>query len=919
LPTFFEECQYEYRHGSLEGRSTTIRKMRLFFALICLTAVAYAQSSTPAITSASPNPIDAGGPAFTLTVSVSAFVPAAVVKWSGTPLVTTYVNDNTLNATVPAVLIAICGKYFLTVTNPQNNAVSNSYPVIVNPVLKSISPNLLPAGSGGTTVTASGLGFSSNVYLTLIASGSRSNLATAYGGSTTLTAFVPASALNGIYPVSLFVADPTTGAVSQTLPITLTYASVSAVFQGLYPTPSPNTIYADIASYSGATSFPLVVQGANFIPGAQVLWNGAPLVTAYNAADFLTATVPADLVHNASADNKSTRLVGVSVKNPGAAASNSINLVILPNPFGTTIISLTPPSAVAGGPGLTLTVTGERYVQGSTVLWFRTPLPTTFVSATQLTATIPVDRVATENVATITVSTPGIADSNSLNFPIIAVSPSISKISPDSAIAGGPAFTMTVNGDGFIPASQVTGLAGATTTYVSLNQLTVSVPASAIANVGSHAIQVVSPGPLVSPQAPVFAVKAPTPAITSLIPASVLVGGPDFTLTVNGSNFLSSATVAWNGAALPTTRVSATQLTAIVSAALIAASGTAKISVFNEGPVSSGELALSIASTPVASLASLSPSSAVPGGADFTLTVTGAAFTANSIVQWNGAPLVTTFIGASQLTARVSAALIATAGTASVTVAGNSGPSNALPFTIAPLAPGTSSAGILNAASSLPAIAPGTLIAIYGSNLAAATAQFSAAPLPVLLGGTSVTINGTPAPLLYVSPGQVNAQVPYETKVGTAKLVVTSNGVPSPAVNFEVAATGPGVFTPQQSNHVLALNLADGTLNASQTPARPGQYVTAYLTGQGLVDPAVTTGDVAPSSPFSLPVAPVTVKIGGVAAVIRFAGLAPGFIDGLLQMNVLIPDVPPGELSFDVSIGAVAAAPTVISVASKAP
>src|ERR1035437_2100565 len=207
LPALFEECRYEYRHGSLEGRSTTIRKMRLFFALICLTAVAYAQSSTPAITSASPNPIDAGGPAFTLTVSVSAFVPAAVVKWSGTPLVTTYVNDNTLNATVPAVLIAICGKYFLTVTNPQNNAVSNSYPVIVNPVLKSISPNLLPAGSGGTTVTASGLGFSSNVYLTLIASGSRSNLATAYGGPTTLTAFVPASALNGIYPVSLFVAD----------------------------------------------------------------------------------------------------------------------------------------------------------------------------------------------------------------------------------------------------------------------------------------------------------------------------------------------------------------------------------------------------------------------------------------------------------------------------------------------------------------------------------------------------------------------------------------------------------------------------------------------------------------------------------------------------------------------------------------
>jgi uncharacterized protein (TIGR03437 family) len=76
---------------------------------------------------------------------------------------------------------------------------------------------------------------------------------------------------------------------------------------------------------------------------------------------------------------------------------------------------------------------------------------------------------------------------------------------------------------------------------------------------------------------------------------------------------------------------------------------------------------------------------------------------------------------------------------------------------------------------------------------------------------------------------------------------------------------------------------------------------------------------VAPSSPpFPTPVAPVVVKIGGQIATVQFAGLAPGFI-GLLQINVLIPDVPPGEQSFDVSIGAVLAAPTVISIASKAP
>jgi uncharacterized protein (TIGR03437 family) len=441
-----------------------------------------------------------------------------------------------------------------------------------------------------------------------------------------------------------------------------------------------------------------------------------------------------------------------------------------------------------------------------------------------LTAIVPVELIASEGIAPISVSTPGA--SNAVSFPVVAATPTISSINPTSAVAGGPAFTLTVNGAGFIPASKVTGLAGASTTYVSTSQLTVSVPASAIAIAGSNPIQVINPGQVISAEAPIFAVRAPTSAITTLSPPSASVGGPDFTLTVNGSNFPSNATVAWNAA-----------------------------------------------------------------------------------------PLATKFVSTGQLTALVPAALIAAVGTARVTVTGDGGTSNALTYTIVLAGPATRSAGVRNAASSLPAIAPGTLIAIFGSNLATSTAQFSAAPLPLSLGTTSVSINDTPAPLLYVSPGQVNAQVPYETKVGTAKLVVTSNGVSSPAVNFEVAATGPGVFM-QENKHLLALNLADGKLNGSQTPARPGQYVTAYLTGQGLVDPPVTTGDVAPASPFSMPVALVQIKIGGSLADIQFAGMAPGYI-GLMQMNILIPDVPPGEQSFDVSIGGVAAATTTISIGSK--
>ena len=82
------------------------------------------------------------------------------------------------------------------------------------------------------------------------------------------------------------------------------------------------------------------------------------------------------------------------------------------------------------------------------------------------------------------------------------------------------------------------------------------------------------------------------------------------------------------------------------------------------------------------------------------------------------------------------------------------------------------------------------------------------------------------------------------------------------------------------------------------------------------VNPAVVTGDVAPSSPLSFPVAPVLVKIGGKLATVQFAGLAPGFV-GLLQLNVQIPDVAAGELPFEVSVGGVNAAATVISIRAQ--
>jgi uncharacterized protein (TIGR03437 family) len=210
-------------------------------------------------------------------------------------------------------------------------------------------------------------------------------------------------------------------------------------------------------------------------------------------------------------------------------------------------------------------------------------------------------------------------------------------------------------------------------------------------------------------------------------------------------------------------------------------------------------------------------------------------------------------------------------------------------------------------------IAPGSLISIYGVNLAAGTDSAAGVPLPNRLSGTSVTINGTAAPLIFVSPGQLNVQVPFETEVGTATLTVQAGSLTGAPVTFEVTAAAPGVFTMANGNHAVAQNNPDQSLNSADAPAIPGQYVTVYLTGQGAVDNPVPTGATPPGTPFSLPLAAMAARVGGQPATIAFAGLAPGFV-GLVQMNIVMPDVAAGEQTFEVSVGGVAANLTVLSV-----
>ena len=161
-----------------------------------------------------------------------------------------------------------------------------------------------------------------------------------------------------------------------------------------------------------------------------------------------------------------------------------------------------------------------------------------------------------------------------------------------------------------------------------------------------------------------------TPILTSLVPTSTPADGAAFTLTVNGSNFVATSQVRWNGAARTTTFVNAGQVTAAIPASDIVTQGSAQVTVVNPAPggASSDVLSFTISAPGTPALTSLAPTSTPAGGAGFTLTVNGSNFVATSQVRWNGAGRTTTFVNAGRVTAAIPASDIVTAGSAQVTV-----------------------------------------------------------------------------------------------------------------------------------------------------------------------------------------------------------------------------------------------------------
>ncbi len=218
-------------------------------------------------------------------------------------------------------------------------------------------------------------------------------------------------------------------------------------------------------------------------------------------------------------------------------------------------------------------------------------------------------------------------------------------------------------------------------------------------------------------------------------------------------------------------------------------------------------------------------------------------------------------------------------------------PSGAMRAQLAGAAAKPTVGGVAATASTITTAAPGSILSIYGSNLAPTTSDLSAfvsvPTLPTSVNGVTVTVGTAKAPFYFVSAGQINVQVPFEATAGTQPLVVTTAGGASTAFNVTVASVAPSIFFDAPSGIAAIVKNVDFSVITASNPAKAGDTIVIYSTGLGQTTPALATGALAPGSPFDN-TSTVTVTIGGKDATVIYSIAAPGFA-GLYQTAVTVP------------------------------
>ena len=578
------------------------------------------------------------------------------------------------------------------------------------PTLTSLSQTSATVGDPDTMITLTGTNFVS----TSTAEFNGAAVSTTFVSATDLSIVIPAGDLTmaGMFPID--VVNPAPGGGT----------SNSLTFTVNNPLPTLTSLSQTSATV-GDPDTTIDLTGTGFVSTSTAEFNGTAIATTFVSATDLSVVIPAG-------DLTMAGMFPITVVNasPGGGTSNSLTFTV--NNPAPTLTSLSQTSATVGDPDTMITLTGTNFVSTSTAEFNGTAIATTYVSATDLSVTIPAGDLTMAGMFPIDVvnTTPGGGASNSLTFTVNNPAPTLTSLSQTSATVGDPDTTIDLTGTGFVSSStaEFNGTA-VSTTFVSATALSVVIPAADLTMAGMFPIDVVnaSPGGGTS-NSLTFTVNNPAPTLTSLSQTSATVGDPDTTIDLTGAGFVSTSMAEFNGTAIATTYVSATDLSVTIPAGDLTMAGMFPIDVVNPTPGggTSNSLTFTV-NNPLPTLTSLSQTSATVGDPDTTIDLTGTGFVSTSTAEFNGTAIATTFVSATDLSVVIPAGDLTMAGMFPIDVTNptpGGGTSNSLTFTVNNPAPTLTSLSQTSATAG----DPDTPITLTGTNfVSTSTAEFNGA------------------------------------------------------------------------------------------------------------------------------------------------------------------------------------------------
>ncbi|MCH7979120.1 MAG: hypothetical protein IH935_09115 [Acidobacteria bacterium] len=495
-------------------------------------------------------------------------------------------------------------------------------------------------------------------------------------------------------------------------------------------------------------------------------------------------------------------------------------------------------------------------------------------------------------------------DTATLVTAVVNPVPFLSAISPGSTETGGTEFTLTLSGLRFVSESVVRWNGEErVTTFVSSTELEASIPASDIAVAGTAEVTVFNP--------------LPGGGSSNVVVFNVLVFNPEGScVNIAGVwEVEESATLACTLSAFGESESFTDPLNASRSVTIFQEPGACSFS-YDPGNIGDGSLIQYVRTE-------------VNGNIDGDRIITSG----GNLLPAPDAQLIETSFGASGQVSGNEMTLSGSGPFEINQIAPEGGFTTNLSCTFTSTAVFTSSApppplttptlppnSVVNGASFRPAtdlggaLAPGSIVAIFGNNLADDLQLATAVPLPTTLGNTSVTFNGISAPLFFVSPTQINAQVPFDVLPGEVSVQVKRGSETSASQTVSVAAVSPGIFAlNQQGTGQGAVLIANTAIFAAPSGSIPGrearpanrlEFISIFAVGLGPLQSPATSGDIPPTPPPQTTSQP-QVNIAGIPGEVTYSGLAPGFV-GLYQVNVQVPaGVPSGTQNLEIIINGV--------------